>query len=79
MKVTIRRFETLLGGELPAELQTIYKWSSKKIVDWLDRLDPAGHKGRELWIDVQKYNQWADPRGFKLIELTEGKEGRALN
>lgn len=76
MKVTLRRFETLLDGELPAEQQTIYKWSSKKIVDWLGRLGPDGHKGRELWIDVQKYNLWAEPRGLKLVP---GVEGRVAN
>jgi hypothetical protein len=73
MKVTLKKFELMLGGELPAELQTIYKWSSKEIVNWIDRLDPDGRRGRELWIDIQKYNQWADPRGHKVIE------GRALS
>ena len=74
-KVTLRKFELLLGGELPAEQQTIYKWSSKKIVDWIDRVDPVGHKGRELWVDIHKYNQWAEPRGLKLAVT----EGRAAN
>lgn len=76
MKVTLRRFETLLQGELPAAQQTIYKWSSKNIVNWLTREDPLSHKGRELWVCVEKYNEWAEPRGFKLIPR---QEGRATN
>ncbi len=72
MKVTLKKFERMLEGELPAEQQTIYKWSSKKIVDWLTRLDPAGHKGRQLWVDIKKYNDWAEPRGFKLIQVERG-------
>ena len=73
MKVTLKKFELMLDGELPAEQQTIYKWSSKKIVDWIDRINPAGRRDRELWIDIQKYNHWAEPRGHKVIE------GRAAN
>ncbi|MCY1167893.1 hypothetical protein D9M73_78690 [compost metagenome] len=67
MKVTLKRFETLLQGELPAAQQTLYKWSSKKTVDWLDRQDPNGHRGRELWAHIEKYNEWAGPRGHRLI------------
>lgn len=76
MKVTLRRFETLLQGELPVAQQTLYKWSSKKQVDWLGREDPSGHRGRELWADVHKYNAWAAPRGHRLITL---EQGRAAN
>lgn len=67
-KVTLKKLELLLGGQLPAEQQTIYKWSSLKRVDWLDRINPDGCRDRELWVDVQKYNEWADPRGYKVVE-----------
>lgn len=76
MKVTLRRFETLLQGELPAAQQTLYKWSSKKQVDWLGREGPSGHRGRELWADVEKYNAWAEPRGHRLVFV---EPGRATN
>lgn len=76
MKITLKKFQQLLNAEMPAERQTLYKWSSKKMVNWLDRLDPLDHRGRQLWIDVEKYNAWADPRGFKLIST---QEGRAAN
>jgi hypothetical protein len=71
MKVTLKRFETMLQGELPREPSTLYKWSSKKVVNWLDRTDPAGHRGRELWVDVQGYNSWAEVRGHKVVQLKE--------
>ena len=77
-KVTLRKFELLLSGELPAAHQTLYKWSSRKVVDWLTRIDPCGHVGRELWVCVEKYNQWAEPRGLRLIPVTAAEaEGRA--
>lgn len=75
MKVTLKKFELMLEGDLPAEVQTIYKWSSKKLVNWIDRSDPVGHRGRQLWVDIQKYNEWAEPRGLKLAKT----EGRAEN
>jgi hypothetical protein len=68
-KVTLRKFELLLSGELPVAQQTLYKWSSRKVVDWLTRTDPCGHVGRELWVSVHGYNQWAEPRGLKLIPV----------
>jgi hypothetical protein len=77
-KVTLRKFETLLHGELPAAQQTLYKWSSKRVVDWLTRDDPCGHKGRELWVLVEKYNEWAEPRNYKLLPLAL-KEKEAMS
>lgn len=70
-KVTLKRFETMLQGELPREPSTLYKWSSKGLVNWLGRIDPDGHRGRELWVDLRGYNNWAEPRGHKVVQLEE--------
>lgn len=72
VKVTLRRFETLLGGRLPASLSTLYKWASLGTVDWINRLDPTGHRGRELWVDVSGYNRWAEPRNKPTVQMQGG-------
>ena len=48
---------------LPFSLGTCYQMHSKKRVDWLTRTGPEGRRGRELWVDLDKYNEWAAPRG----------------
>lgn len=71
MKVTLKQFETLMQGDLPP-LQTLYKWSSKRIVNWLTRVNDAGRRDRELWVDLILYNLWAAARGKRLAPLEGG-------
>lgn len=32
---------------------------------WLQKEGPDGHVGRNLWVDVSRFNQWAETRGLK--------------
>lgn len=60
---------TLKSANLPLALCTYYQWHSRRKVNWLSRIDPEGRRGRDLWVDVDEYNEWAAPRGHQPLRF----------
>ena len=49
--------------DLPIALSTVYSGFSRGRFPWLQKRGPDGHVGRILWVDTDKYNEWAENRG----------------
>ena len=57
--------------DLPFTLATVYSGFARGRYPWLRKNGPDGHVGRNLWVDVSSFNQWAKNRGLK-TRITEG-------
>ena len=49
---------------LPVSIWTLYGWRRTRRVDWLTRVGPDGHQGRDLWINVAAATVWWRSRGL---------------
>lgn len=54
-----------LGSDFPLAIQTLYNGKSAGRYPWLTRTRPDGRRSRRLWIDVEKFNEWAWLQGMK--------------
>ena len=52
-------------AELPFTLASIYSGFARGRYTWVQKAGPDGHVGRILWIDVPRFNIWAENRGLK--------------
>ena len=58
-------------GDLPFTLSTLYSGFTRGRYPWLRKRGPDGHQGRNLWVDVSRFNLWAEHRGLK-TRIEEG-------
>lgn len=60
--------------DLPFTLSSVYSGFARGRYTWLRKRGPDNHKGRNLWVDVDAFNSWAENRGVK---SRLGEAGRA--
>lgn len=65
-----------LGGEFPFATRTLYNGKSSGEYTWLTREGPDGRRGRFLWLDKAKFDEWATARGisFRFNRQTQESE-----
>lgn len=54
-----------LDEDFPLAVQTLYNGRSSGRFNWLTRTRPDGRPSQRLWIDVEKFNEWAWLQGMK--------------
>ena len=59
-------------NDLPFTLATIYSGFTRGRYPWLRKHGPDGHLGRNLWVSVEAFNEWAENRGLKTRISKEG-------
>lgn len=52
-------------NDLPFTLASVYAGFARGRYPWLQKAGPDGHVGRNLWVDVPRFNEWAENRGLK--------------
>lgn len=52
---------------VPLELGSIYKAHHARRLPWLTRENPEGRRDRSLWVLVDEYDRWSEPRGLPLL------------
>lgn len=50
--------------QLHCSPSSIHSGFSRGRYPFLTRLDPQGRRGRELWVNVELFNNWAAERGY---------------
>ena len=63
-------------SDLPFTLATVYSGFARGRYPWLSKHGPDGHVGRNLWVDVPRFNIWAECRGLKTRISEQGQGGQ---
>lgn len=62
-------------ADLPFSIASIYSGFARGRYPWLQKHGPDEHRGRMLWVDVNKYNEWAANRGqVKRLTVKNGEQ-----
>ena len=52
---------------VPFEISSIYKAHHAGRLPWLTRENPEGRRDRTLWVLIDEYDRWSEPRGLPLL------------
>lgn len=64
-----------LKGKFPFAPSTLYTGKSLGRYPWLTRHGPDGERGRYLWVDTAKFDEWAAAKGTSFRFHPQVKEG----
>lgn len=67
------RLLTRVKDQLHCSPSSLHSGFSRGRYPFLTRLDPQGRRGRDLWVDINSYNNWAAERGYPARIETGGQ------